>query len=315
MSNIYSIGGVVGFGWGGLISLEVVDQEGTQSDSLTMVFDGSIGGLPSMGAILPVQMGLTSLASMGRFIVDEISQDISKQGGLQNTIRCRAADIREPFKQQRTQDYHDKTLGDVLNEVAGRNGLSAQVYGKAAEIKYKYLAQTDESDLHFMTRLAKKHDCVGAPKNGKLVFGKKGEMPVGSIVVVPQMTIQASASQKSRPEHKEAENSYWNREDAERVYQSGGSGSGSAVHGVPSYAADGEEDAKETADSKGNEQKRATKSCSLTIVGNPAAMAEANLTVVGLGSVIDGQYRIKSATHRIDKQSGYQTSIEAELPE
>ena len=57
MSFTYSIGGVVGFGLGGLLEMEVIDQEGTQSDSLTMVFDGSVGGLPTKGSVLPVQMG------------------------------------------------------------------------------------------------------------------------------------------------------------------------------------------------------------------------------------------------------------------
>lgn len=312
---VYSIGGKVGFGIGGLISLEVVDQEGTQSDTMTMIFDGSVGGFPTMGAALPVQMGLTELAGMGRFTVDEIEQAISKSTGLQNTIRCRAADIGSKFKGHRTVAYHNKTLGQIVGEIASRNGLGAQVLGAAANIKYDFLAQSDESDLHFMTRLARKHDAIGAPKNGKLVFGKKGEKPFGNLLVIPQMVIGAQASQKTRPEHKEAEGSWWDRDNVKRIYEAGKSAAGDAKNGIPPLWPDGPEDAKEAAASRGSELSRARKSISLTIVGNPAAMAEAHMTVKGVGALIDGEYRIKTATHRITKAQGYQTTIEGELPE
>ena len=251
---------------------------------------------------------------MGQFTVDEIEQSISKQAGLVNTIRCRAADIRQSFKEQRTKDYHDMTLGSIIAEVAGRQGLGAQVSGSAASIKYKYLAQTDESDLHFMTRLARKHDCIGSPKNGKLIFVKKGESPVGSLFVVPQMVIEATATEKSRPQHSGARGSWWDRLNVERMFEMGSGGTGSAISGLVPMWADGKKDAKEAASSRASELKRAEKSLNMTIVGNPAAMAEALVTVAGVGSLIDGQYRIKKATHRITKAEGYQTTIEGELP-
>lgn len=89
------------------------------------------------------------------------------------TISARAADLQDKWKEGRSQDYHDKTLGDVVGEIAKRQGLTAKVSPDLANLPYTYLGQTEESDLHFLTRLATKHDATAKPTNGVLVFAKK----------------------------------------------------------------------------------------------------------------------------------------------
>jgi hypothetical protein len=54
---------------------------------------------------------------------------------------------------------------------------------------------------------------------------------------------------------------------------------------------------------------------SCEIDGDPAAMSQADLTVVGARPGVDGQYRIKSARHAYARNGGWTTTCDAEQPQ
>lgn len=311
--------GAVGGPSSRLLSCEVVDQDGRESDSVTVEVDDRNGevGIPSLGTSLSVAMGYreTGLSPMGTFIVDEVTL----QGWPRTVIvRGKGVDFMGTWKQGRTQDYHNKTLGQIVQEVAGRNGTGAKLAGPAASHMYKYLSQTEESDLHFITRLAGEHDAIAKVANGILIFAKKGLLIGGSAhASYPDNVISYSMSIKGRPKHGGARGSNWNLNNAERN-ENGGSGGGGGGGGgtqfqLPPLWPDGQQEAQAASRARGDKLKRAERTLSITMIGNPAVMAEGALTVSGVRAGVDGLWRVKTAHHKIDN-SGYETRADAESP-
>jgi phage protein D len=254
----------------------------------------------------------TGLMPMGLFTVDEVEVSGWPQTMV---VKARAADMGQEFKQGRTQDYHNKTVSQIVGEIAQRQGLAPLVKGPVASFMYKYLSQTQESDLHFLTRLAAKHDAVGKPAMGKLLFVKKGLGLGGSASArFPDNVKAYSATFKDRPVHGETDGGWWDGTMGERKEEKGtGGGGGGVIHKLLPMFPDGIKEAQEAAQSRSDKLAREEGELEIVIIGDPSVMAETMLTVSGVRSGVDGTWRIKQVTHTIDN-NGFETVIQAELP-
>jgi phage protein D len=308
------------------LSCEVVDQEGSESDELTLVLDDrELLPIPANGAQLSVSMGYreTGVMFMGTFVVEETTVL-----GWPRTmvIKAKAADMNKKLKEGRSQDYHNKTVGDIIGEVAGRHGLAPAVTGKVASFMYTHIAQTSESDLHFMRRLAEKHDAIGKITNGKLVFVKKGEgqsgsgLPLGGATARYPDNVKAyHATFKGRPAHQSATTGWWDKDLGERIEENKTGQSLSPVQGgkeavfkILKMQADGQKEAQEMAQSRADQLARDEGELNIILIGEPGILAESPLQVVNVRPDVDGTWRIKKVTHFIDT-SGYETIVDAEL--
>lgn len=295
------------------LEITVTDQEGMQSDSCSIILDDRDGKLiePEKNDKLKVRMGYVgSLHDMGLFQVDQTELSGAP---MQLSIEARAADLVESFKQQRRRAYNEKTLGDIVGDIAQRNGLQAKVIGSIGKIKTT-ITQDGVSDMHMLTQLGVRYDAIATPKNGKLIFAKKGEADLGTLALVhPNAGILAySRTRAGRPSHKKAEATYWDKDEVALLKEEFKSSSlGKAVYGEASYQAAGKNDAKEISKARADALNRSQETLSLTLVGNPLVMAEMKVKLTGLRAGVDGLWRVKSAVHRIDS-SGYTTELEAE---
>ena len=160
----------------GLLSLRVTDEAGINSDKVEIKLDDRDGKIemPNTGAELEIFLGYKedSLVRMGLFIVDEVSVESPPQRLI---IRARAADMRQVLKAPRTKTWGEVTLVDVVNEIAAAHGLEPKISSDMASIQLPYLTQTEESDLHLLTRLARNHGAITKPVHGKLLFVPKGQ--------------------------------------------------------------------------------------------------------------------------------------------
>lgn len=317
-------------GLGGLndrmMSLEVTDSEGNESDSFSMTLDDRDAAiiLPKKGQTLGISMGYveTGEVFMGLFTVGEVD---TSGYPMQVQVTGRAADMGKTLKQTRNATYQDKSLGDIAKEVAGRHGLQAMVSPSLANHKYKDLPQTAESDIAFMTNLARKHDGLFKVSNGKMLLTKRGEGKSGSGLILPTWSIigplaggsdviDFSAKAMDRPAHSKTKGKYWDRNAAEEKEEEGsGGGSGGPEH-VLNYLHRDKDEAKANADSKAGAMARGEGGLSITVIGKPGLGAEMLLSVIGVrpGSA-DGLWRVKTAKHKMDGKS-YHTSLECELP-
>jgi phage protein D len=177
--------------------------------------------VPRKGTLLSIRMGYreTGLVQMALFIVDEV-----ELSGFPRRMRISgsAADLRDKLKSQRSKAYENKTLGTIIGEIAQRHGLSAAVGASLKGFNYPFLGQSEESDLHFLTRLAGKHDALFKVAGGKLLFMRRGEaqsasgQALGTVTITGDRVTQYSATFQDRPAHKMSAATWWDREAADR---------------------------------------------------------------------------------------------------
>lgn len=179
-----------------LISLNLTEKRGTDADELDIVLDDSDGQLdiPPKGAAITLALGWRDLSNdlepalidKGSFTVDETTHSGAPD---RITIRAKSADLTRAFRSRRESSWSDTTLGDVLNELAGRNGLQLALSAELASTAVSFLQQGRESDVALITRLGRDHDAVATVKAGRLLFNPIGSGTTPSGLEIPSVTI------------------------------------------------------------------------------------------------------------------------------
>ncbi|MBP1038035.1 phage late control D family protein [Serratia fonticola] len=173
-----------------LLSLTLTDNRGFEADQLDIELDDSDGlmVMPQRNAVLSLALGWqgSQLTHKGRFTVDEVEH----RGAPDTlTIRARSADFRGSLNTRREASYHDTTLGDIVQQIAARNTLTAKLAVGLDAIKISHIDQTQETDAAFATRLASLNGAVAAVKNGCLLFIRPGNGTTVNGKPLPVMTI------------------------------------------------------------------------------------------------------------------------------
>ena len=193
----YSIGGMAATGR--LQSLTITDRRGTTTDELTMTLEDHDGRLaiPPRGKILTVALGWEgeALVDRGSFTVDEV-----EHSGAPDvlTIRARSADLRKENPAKRCESYHEKTLEEIVATAAGRLGLAPNIANALAGIFIDHIDQTDESDLHFLHRLAERYDALCMAKNGNLLFMPMNGGVTAGGTPIPMLTLKRGVGDTHR---------------------------------------------------------------------------------------------------------------------
>jgi len=149
--------------------------------------DGKLA-LPPTSATLQVWLGWddTGLTDMGTFSIDELEH----AGAPDHLIlRGRSAHLRGDLRRQREQSYTDTTVGTVINQLAGRNGLMPRCHASLADAPVDHVEQTNESDINFLTRLGKHYDAVATIKSGALIFCPIGQGTTATGKPLPSVTL------------------------------------------------------------------------------------------------------------------------------
>lgn len=311
------------------IELEIVDARGTESDSAEIsIFDPeAVVQPPRRGAILAIAMGYreTGLVPMGLFKVDQV-----RFKGYPHTIRitANAADNKQTLKERRTKDYTNKTLGEIVQEIAGRHGLQGQAAGDLAGIKFpllagsdqSYIGQHEESDAAFLTRVAEQLGGFMAIKAGRLLVARAGDGKsmsgaAGLVIIRPEMLTDHDAyevSFKDKPIHGEVEASFFDRgKVAREPVVEGGGGGGVAFRFRTPFPS--RKQAEDAAKGKVRELQRGEGSATFNCWGDATIRAEMDLVATGIRSGVDGvPWTIERVTHRIDSSQGFTTRIECE---
>lgn len=159
-----------------LLSLTVTDEEGGSADRLELQLDDRDGKIkfPETGAMLDVSLGFKGapLSFMGKYAVD----GVSGEGPLLSlSIRATAANMIGNIRAPQTRSWEDVTLADIVSKIAGEAKLEPLVAKTIAATHFGFIAQTAESNLHFLTRIGRDLNATVKPASGKLVMLRKGE--------------------------------------------------------------------------------------------------------------------------------------------
>ncbi|PHM30144.1 contractile injection system protein, VgrG/Pvc8 family [Xenorhabdus innexi] len=176
-----------------LMSLSLTDNRGLDADQLDIELDDADGKLklPSRGDILTLKLGWHGhpLTPKGQFIVDEV-EHVGAPDRL--TIRARSVDLRGDLNVKREWSYHKLTLENIVSTIAMRNQLSFKISDALKGITV-HIDQTDESDVSFLTRVAKQEGAIVSVKNNELLFIRQGENETGSgMPIAPVKIIRKS---------------------------------------------------------------------------------------------------------------------------
>lgn len=298
-----------------LLALELHDETGTHSDSLTLRLDNRPPHIrmPETGALLDVSLGYqqTALTYKGQFKVDSLEL-FSPPETL--VIRANAADFKESFKTAKTQSFDKISLTTLTQKIAATHGYQAVVSPTLANLTFDHLDQTQESDLHLLTRLARDLNATIKPIGGKLIVMPRGESRTATGQVLKAMTLNKAQLKAYRLTMNERGrfrqvNARWYdyKTGQEREINVGVE---SPPYPLRRLFVD-EASARLGAQAKLKAFQTGQRELNLELIGVPELFAESPIIVQGLQPDIDGSWLVHSVDHRIDG-GGYSTSLSAQ---
>lgn len=306
-----------------LVSITVVDKEEAGADTVDIELNdepGSFLAIPRKGAIIDVRLGYGALRSLGQFTVDKVSV---KCLPYSMQISGKSADLRKgKLKERQERSWDKKKVKDIVGEIAGESGLTPAVDAEIGDHEYEWFAQQDESNIHFLRRLAERHNALFNIKNGRLIFAKRGSGNsaagtfVGSVVVSPPVIVEGSCSFEAndRTKYSKVVAYYQDSDTAKRVeIEADGDEDGDSVFRIPEPFSSVDE-ADKAAQARAKDLKSGEGAASVTVIGDTAITAGAPLLFSGVRPGLDGApYIIDTATHTFSKSEGYRTQISAKL--
>lgn len=182
-----------------LVGLSVTSCRQDTADQLDITLsdhDGKLA-LPPTTATLRVWLGWddSGLTDKGSFVIDEL-----EHAGAPDVIvmRGRSANLRSDLRQQREQSYSDTTVGAIVNQLAGRNKLTARCHPDLVAMAIDHIDQTNESDINFLTRLGKRYDAVATIKSSALIFCPIGQGTTAAGQPLPKVTLTRAQGDQHR---------------------------------------------------------------------------------------------------------------------
>ncbi len=154
-----------------LMTCSITDNKNLDADELSITLDDHDGALelPKRGVILQCWMGFADAGvhDMGTYVVDS-----SEWSGSPDviSIKAKSADFKSSLKSGHSESYHNKTLGEIAETVAKRQQLELSIKPDLMTINVGHVDQTDESDIHLLTRLCHQYGAVVTIKHGKLLI-------------------------------------------------------------------------------------------------------------------------------------------------
>jgi len=301
-----------------LLSLEIHDESGTLADTCEIVLDArpdAVGEIaaPPIGAELKVWLGYeTQPKFMGSFRV----RNWTKAGPLRTiTVEADAAALSTDIRKPKLRSHHQKTIGQIAGEIAAEHGLTAVVDPALAGRLIEHIDQQGESDVAFLTRLAKRQGATFKLGDGKILFAAKGSRTVPSgaektpITIRPDDVSTWQATCDQRGGYASASATYRDHPTGKRV--SVKAGAGEPQHRDRRlYGSKAEAEAAAAANLGG--LARGKMSFSLDGAGMPELFAEALVRLEGFDPDVDGDFLAKSVAHTFDGRGGFTTSVSLE---
>ncbi|QQQ17737.1 hypothetical protein JIP62_10370 [Brevundimonas vitis] len=297
-----------------LLSLTVTDNSGEESDTLEVRLDDRDNAIETArrGAVLSLSIGYEGdgLFHMGKFTVDEVTVEGPPDVLI---IQAKAADMREGFKAQRTRSFTATTIGAIVADIASDHRLTPAVAAELASVVIVHRDQTNESDLHFLTRLGRDFGAVAAPKDGKLVFA-----PIGTglsvsgaamdVVTLDRRDLTRWSGKEADRNSQGSVKARWRDHRAART-EYATAGSGDPVKTLrPTYR--DEATARAAAEAALGRADRDRAEVELILPGRAVIVAQTPIEVTGLRPELSGRWIAKTVTHTLAFEgAGFTTTV------
>lgn len=305
-----------------LLALRVLDQDGVLGDELTLQLDDRQPqlALPRPELLLSVELGYhhSGLALVGRF---QLAKSLRSYPPARLTIYAQGAVgpglTGEYLEEEQQRSYQQgTTLSALIASIAARYGLQAISAPQLSSIVLPHLDQNAESDLHFLTRLARRYGVLVKPGGGKLVAVPHGHnaSPQGQSLPVVELNqdqlisweLQEQARRRFRSVEARFRGSDHDRTMTVRV------GRGSPICRLRTRL-ENRYQALQAASNRLAELERARTRLRLTLPGRAELTTQSRISLAGFASSTDGLWVVTQVIHRLDHQ-GYHCLLEARRP-
>lgn len=299
-----------------LLLLRTTDKPGMESDDFELRIDDRDGmvTLPARGAGIEIYLGYaeTSLARLGRYVVDEI-----EVSGPPDTIviRGKASDMRGTGKSIRSGSWEDVPLSKIVSDIAARNG-----WKPACTISTKVVRadQLHESDFSFITRLAKQYDATAKVADGKLMVMQRQAGLSASGKAIGAITLTRSDVSRwqfrlgDRNAHKTVVAKHQDKKTGKLSVVS--LDNSDLPDGLPAVHADRHIHPNKTAAESAAKARlaafnRSTAGVRLEMPGRMDLFAERSINAQGFKVGLDGEYLVDSVEQTFT-QAGWSTTVE-----
>lgn len=295
------------------LEIDITDKVGLESDEVKIVLDDRDYAIeiPRRGVKMQVWLGYaeTGLVYMGSYTVEKTSLEGPPR---KVTIQGKAVSMRSKLKEQRTEKegYQNKTVKQIVEEVASRNGMTASVRGSVASKMLKRLDQVDESDLHLLTRLARDYDAFFKVGDGKVLFMAKTETDLPEMTLYETDLISYRFSVNDRAKYGKVKAKWHDKSSGDRKDESADGDDPSGATYFLRHQFPDQDRAKAAAEAKLRELRRQEGDMSVEITGDPTVAAGGTVSVV-LRDGTTGPWHMTTVTHSYSSE-GIRTKISGE---
>ena len=310
-----------------LLGISYTDYLGGQSDELQVSFEDTDGRwlrtwYPEQGDALSLSVGdqFTGMVSWGSFEIAEIEYEHPPSTV---TIKALSTGITRANRTLQPKAYEKTTLDKIVRTIAARLKLS--VTGTVAKIDIERVTQYQESDVEFLTRLAREYGHTFKIVDKTLVFQANVELakqePVAVlnpadikrirlrdlIKGVPDEAVVTGYDAKKKTTRKVRRKAKPLRAKSKRA---------TTTDTLKIVANRGESNQQMAAraDAALDEAQQSQVAGSFSMVGNVKLVSGQVVQLKGFGK-FSGKYLVKRAHHDIKKSSGYGAELEIKMIE
>lgn len=306
-----------------LVSLTLTASRADDADQLDITLtdhDGRLA-LPRRGVTLTVALGWddTGLVDKGTFTVDEV-----EHSGAPDvvTLRARSVVVKSGIREKREQSWHNLSVGDLVRQLAGRNGLAPRCHPSLAGIHVEHIDQTRESDMNVLTRIGRLFDAVATVKAGCLLFAPIGAGTTAGGMALPTVALVRADGDQHRYHAADRDaytgvRAYWHDTGAAKrqsvLVGKGKDGGGTAGIKVLRESHATQADALEAAKAEWLRIQRGAATFALTLArGRPDVYPEMPARVRGWKPEIDANPWLVVRVEHALGDGGYTTQLELE---
>ncbi|WP_086930763.1 phage late control D family protein [Agarilytica rhodophyticola] len=216
----------------------------------------------------------------------------------------------------KTRSWDNVLLSDIVKTIAAEHDVIPRIAEVLSNIRINHEDQTEESDLHFLTRLAKKNGAIAKLANKNLIIVVEGDSKAISGKNLPiinlnrENVIQHRLTQAERGKYKTVIAHWHDTQAAQKIPVT--AGEGNPAFTIRHDYADAEE-ARRAAEAKLNALNRGSATLSLTLIGDTRLQAEGVLQLDNFREPLNSDWLIKHVEHQLNN-SGFTTRLDAEAP-
>jgi len=287
-----------------LKSISFIDHANDKADEITISVAGEFAR-PSFKDELKLYLGYEKLVFCGLFQVLEPT----RSNNYELSIKATGVKFSDTLKEKRDITYEGISVTNICSQIASRNDIKVKC--DFDDVYPISIAQSGESDLHFLNRIAKDFNAIFNIKNNTLVFLKKikenkksDALPRYIIDVKNNTTLSTTALGKTI--YKSCKSIWHDTKDNEVKSVIVGTGS-PQIQNKGSFKNAAE--AKLKAEALLQRALAGTKKGSLSVPGQ--IMYAGGIIEIINSLEDDGEYSITKASHILDSK-GWKTDIEFE---